>query len=105
MAQRIQVVGNGVFPAAKPVSFEQLTSGQEDSQFVEIRGIARSVQTDTFTNYFSIEIATGEGRVTAFAMDQPTGPAADLVDTTPTNPLSPVACKRAPVRLPSGINP
>ena len=42
--QRVRVVGNGELPAAKPVTYEQLASGKEDSQFVEISGIVRSVQ-------------------------------------------------------------
>lgn len=82
LAHRIQILGSGTFPKARPVSFEQLMSGQEDSQFVEIQGTARSVQPDTPTNYFSIEIATGDGRVTAYAVELPVARAADLTDTT-----------------------
>ena len=34
--------GEGRFPEAKPVSSEQLAGGSEDSQWVEISGIART---------------------------------------------------------------
>ena len=40
---RIQILGAGTFPATKPATFEQLASGQEDSQFVEVHGIVRAV--------------------------------------------------------------
>ncbi len=40
---RIQILGAGAFPATKPATFEQLASGQEDSQFVEVHGIVRAV--------------------------------------------------------------
>jgi PAS domain S-box-containing protein len=79
VAHRIQILGPGVFPTAKPVSFEQLLSGQEDSQFIEIKGTARSVQMDPLTNYYCIEIATGDGRVTAYASELPGGP--ELADS------------------------
>src|ERR1035437_5583543 len=34
----VKVLGEGTMPAAKPVSLEQLVSGREDSQFVEVIG-------------------------------------------------------------------
>jgi len=36
---QVKVVGEGKLPAAKPVALEQLVSGQEDSQFVEVVGL------------------------------------------------------------------
>ena len=68
---KIQILGTGAFPAAKPVTFEQLASGQEDSQFVEVRGIVRAVRFDTESGYFLLEIATGGGRLTAYASKLP----------------------------------
>ena len=58
----MRVLGPGTFPAAKPVSFEQLSTGKEDSQFVEIHGVARAVRLEEQRLYFIIEVATGEGR-------------------------------------------
>jgi PAS domain S-box-containing protein len=80
--QRIKILGEGTFPAPKPVSFEQLASGQEDSQFVEIHGVVRSVRPDESTKYYSIEIATGGGRLTALATKVPLARGEELVDST-----------------------
>jgi PAS domain S-box-containing protein len=81
---KIQILGTGVFPAAKPVTFEQLVSGQEDSQFVEVRGIVRAVRFDTDSGYFLLEIATGGGRLTAYASKLPVAQSGNLVDHTVT---------------------
>src|SRR5215475_11736272 len=45
-ARRVRVIGKGAFPRPKPTSFEQLSTGQEDSQFVEVVGVVRSIQPD-----------------------------------------------------------
>jgi PAS domain S-box-containing protein len=81
---RIQILGTGTFPMAKPVSFEQLVSGQEDSQFVEVHGIVRAVHFDEGSGYFLVEIATGGGRLTAYASKLPVPQSGDLVDHTVT---------------------
>src|SRR3954463_6172360 len=39
LVSEIKVTGEGQFPAAKPVSYEQLAGGSEDSQWVEVSGI------------------------------------------------------------------
>jgi PAS domain S-box-containing protein len=80
----IQILGAGTFPPAKPVTFEQLVSGQEDSQFVEIHGIVRAVHFDDESKYFLIEITTGGGRLTAYASRLPVVKSGDLVDNTVT---------------------
>jgi len=82
MARRIQVLGPGKFPDAKPVSFEQLASGQEDSQFVEVHGVVRSVRLEEQRVYFVMEVATGEGRLIAFAGELPVTRPEDLIDST-----------------------
>jgi PAS domain S-box-containing protein len=81
---KIKILGEGTFPATKPVTFEQLVSGQEDSQFVEVRGIVRAVRFDTESGYFLLEIATGGGRLTAYASKLPVTQSSDLVDHTVT---------------------
>ncbi len=80
MPQKVKVLGPGTWPQAKPSSFEQLTSGQEDSQFVEIHGIVRSTALDA-TKHLMIDIATGGGRLTAYASNLPEGQVNDLVDS------------------------
>ncbi len=78
----IEVLGSGELPAAKPVSFEELASGQEDSQFVEVHGIVRSANLDPQTGFLLVEIATGGGRLTAYATNLPPAQTGDLVDCT-----------------------
>lgn len=82
IARHIQVLGEGAFPAAKPVDFEVLSSGKEDSQLVEVRGIVRAVRSEPGRKYFQVDIATGGGRVTAQAAKLPVERSADLVDET-----------------------
>jgi PAS domain S-box-containing protein len=77
---RIKILGAGTFPEPKPVTFEQLVSGQDDSQFVETHGIVRAVHFDRESGYFQIEIATGGGRLTAYASKLPVAQSGDLVD-------------------------
>lgn len=79
--RRFRFLGPGSYPAAKPVSFEQLASGQEDSQFVEVRGIVRGVSYDSQSKYFSIDLATGGGRLTALAKRLPVAKSEDLADS------------------------
>ncbi len=79
--RQIKVLGKGTFPTAKPVSFEQVASGEEDSQFVEIHGIVRSVQWNEATKYFVMGIATGGGRLTALVAKLPIQQGEDLVDS------------------------
>ncbi len=81
LPQHIQILGAGAWPQPKPVSFEQLSSGQEDSQFVEIRGVVRSAYVDA-TGHQLLDIATGGGRLTAYAHDLPVEHLGDLVDST-----------------------
>lgn len=80
--RHINILGPGAYPAAKPVSFEQVASGEEDSQFVEINGLVRWVQWDPGTRYFTIEIATGGSRLTAQAAYLPIANGEDLIDST-----------------------
>jgi len=81
-AHHIRILGETNLPTAKPVSFEQLTSGLEDSQFVEIRGLVRAVWFDQqFSNYI-IDLATGQGQLTMFATQLPVAQSEKLVDCT-----------------------
>lgn len=79
---KIKILGPGVYPSAKPVVFEQVASGEEDSQFVEISGLVRSVEWDAATRNFVIEVATGGSRLTALAANLPVAQGEDLVDST-----------------------
>ena len=80
--EQVRVVGNAEVPAPKPVTYEQLASGKEDSQFVEIAGVVRSVQLIEASQYHLIEIATGGGRLSVYARQLPVMRSAELVDST-----------------------
>ncbi len=82
LPRRITYIGPGQYPEAKPVTFEQVAAGGEDSQFVEISGILRAVQWDPATKYFDIQIATGGGQLTALAAKLPVPDGEELVDST-----------------------
>jgi len=80
--EHMRLIGPGTFPAAKPVSFEELSSGREDSQLVEVRGVVRAVRLEENRLYFQIEVATGEGRLTVYAKELPVARAEALIDST-----------------------
>ena len=78
----IRVLGPGTFPAAKPVTFQEIVSGAQDSQFVELHGIVRSVEWDDAQKYFVLGIATGGGRLTAISYSLPVKSGENLVAST-----------------------
>ncbi len=80
--ESIELVGQGALPAARPVSFEQLASGQEDSQFVEITGIVRAAYREPGASYFLAHLATGGGRLSVYAPQLPVTEPGQLVDAT-----------------------
>jgi PAS domain S-box-containing protein len=82
MSRRITILGDAKLPAAKPVSFEELASGREDSQFVEISGVVRTVRFDEQNFNYIIELATGQGRLTLQASQLPVAHSEQLVDST-----------------------
>jgi hypothetical protein len=78
----VKVVGAGSLPSAKPVSIEELLTGQEDSQFVELGGVVRAVKTSGSSQKCEIEVVSGGER---FAVHAPPLAAPDmevLVDST-----------------------
>ncbi len=77
----VKVVGEGTLPAAKPVSAEQLVSGQEDSQFVEVSGIVRSVKFEEETKQYLIDLVMSGERFTAYASQLPVTNTEVLVDS------------------------
>jgi PAS domain S-box-containing protein len=64
--KQVRVLAETNLPAPEPVTFEQLASGREDSQFVEIQGIVRSAHRDDASSFLQIEVATGGGRLTVY---------------------------------------
>ncbi len=64
-APTVRVIGAAPLPAARPVSIEQLMSGAEDSQRVEISGIVRDARMEG--SRIAIDLAAGGYRFRAFA--------------------------------------
>ena len=81
-SHRIRILGEAKLPEAKPVSFEELESGQEDSQFVEISGVIRAIRFEEQGSYYVIDLATGQGRLTLQAKQLPVARSEQLVDST-----------------------
>jgi signal transduction histidine kinase len=79
--ETVAVVGNAALPIPAAVTYEQLASGKEDSQFVEITGVVRSVQSLTNSPYHLIEIATGGGRLSVYAHQLPVKQPEELLDS------------------------
>jgi PAS domain S-box-containing protein len=78
----ITILGTNAIPAATPVTFDQLISGEEDSQRVEVQGIVRAVNIEPQTKYATIEIASGGGRFKALMAPIPAEPRDKIVDST-----------------------
>ena len=80
--ERFTVTGRTNLPSPKSVSYDQLATGAEDSQFVEIGGVVRSLRKFGATDFYVIEIATGSGRLTAYAKNLPVAQPDELLDST-----------------------
>jgi hypothetical protein len=80
-ANQVKILGDGKLPAAKPVSVEQLVSGQEDSQFVEAVGIVRAVRFEEESKHYLIDVVTGGERFTIFTKELPVSQTEELVDS------------------------
>ncbi len=79
---RVRVLGEGPLPTPKPVTYEELASGQADSQFVEITGVVRSVDLEGESQHHRIEITTGGGRLSVYSKKLPVEKMEDLLDST-----------------------
>jgi len=62
---KVQVAGRTNLPAARRVSYDDLLTGREDSQWVEVAGLVRSVIADGSGSPV-FEMTTGGGRLTVF---------------------------------------
>jgi signal transduction histidine kinase len=82
VVDKITAVGHAPLPAPKTVTYEQLASGVEDSQFIEITGIVRTARLQEDSQYYLIEIATGGGRLLVYARDLPVKHPDELLDST-----------------------
>ena len=75
---RARVLGQAPMPRARRVTVEHLMSGRDDSEWVEIEGVVRSVKQNE--QRVVLTIATGSGRLEAFLLGSSESEAAHLVD-------------------------
>ncbi len=78
----LKVLGTRPLPQPKLVTFDKLASGSEDSQFVEIKGIVRSVSSVPDSPYKLVDIATGGGRLSVYSLNLPVALPDALPDST-----------------------
>ena len=64
-AHQMRVTGSGSLPRARAVSLHQLLSGGEDSQFVEMSGVIRSMARDE-KDHLKLELMNAHERIPAF---------------------------------------
>ena len=81
LLRSIKVLGDATLPAAKSASLEELVSGREDSQFVEIVGTVRSVRFEAESQNFLVDLVMGGERFTAYTRQLPITNAAALVES------------------------
>jgi len=81
-ANSVNVLGDGTFPAPRRVTAQDLVSGSQDSQFVELEGLVRAVQFEEETESYLVDLVAGGERFTAYAAELPAGNPSDLVDST-----------------------
>lgn len=62
MASRIEVTGSAPLPEAKPMRYDQLMSGQQACQRVEVRGVVRAIFQQGRAQ-FVMQIASGGGKL------------------------------------------
>jgi signal transduction histidine kinase len=80
--ERVTVLGKGPLPEPKPVTYQRLASGREDSQFVEVSGVVRTVQFREKGQHYQLEVNTSGGRVAVYCRNLPLGRPEELLDST-----------------------
>ena len=83
LPQKVRVLGEAPLPPSRLASIEELMGGQEDSQFVEARGIVRSVQLlHDASQLYLLEIAGGGGRLSVYSRQLPVARPEAMIDST-----------------------
>ena len=77
----LRVLGEGSLPQAKTVSLEDLVSGREDSQFVEVVGTVRAVRFEEESQNYLIDLVAGGERFTAYSRRLPVTNTSALVES------------------------
>ncbi|MBZ5542911.1 MAG: PAS domain S-box protein [Acidobacteriia bacterium] len=63
ISPRVTVLGNGPMPRPRPVTLEQLTSGREDSQWVELEGVVHSAEKEGSQPVLNLAVGMGRLKV------------------------------------------
>jgi len=74
---QIRIVGPGVMPAARKVSFDEMSSGSQDSQWVEGEGLVHAAAIED--NHLALDVFTGGRRVRVKVMSFPRTAVSELV--------------------------
>ena len=77
----VKVVGTANLPVAKPVTLQELLSGAEDSQMVQISGEVRAVRYDNSMGNYFLEVVMGGERFTAYSRKLPVADPEQLVES------------------------
>jgi PAS domain S-box-containing protein len=77
----VKVLGETNLPNARQVSLEELVSGREDSQFVEVIGTVRSVRFEEESRNYLIDLVMGGERFTAYSRELPVTNTEALVES------------------------
>lgn len=82
VAPRVQLIGQRPLPSPKTVSFRDLTSGQEDAQYVAVEGTIRAVRLNPMPRLGGVvlTLAMPDGRVDAMLPPKYEGYARSLID-------------------------
>ena len=75
-----RIIGHSDLPQPLRVTYEELVTGREDSQWVEVSGLVRAAFIETSTNR-TLEIVAGGGRLTAFVPGLTQSDLSTLVDS------------------------
>lgn len=81
ITRAVRVLGEGTMPAAIQVTLEELVTGREDSQFVEVVGTVRAVRFEMESQNHLIDLVTGGERFTAYTRELPVTNAQALVES------------------------
>lgn len=81
LLESLRVLGDGRLPSAKTASLEDLVSGREDSQFVEVVGTVRSVRFEEESQNYLVDLVTGGERFTAYTRQLPVTNTESLVES------------------------
>jgi PAS domain S-box-containing protein len=79
---RFTELGKGRWPAARRVTYEQLASGREVAQWLEVRGVVRAVTLNAARNRLELRVGVDGNPLRAIVQEFPQPAPSGLVDAT-----------------------